>query len=110
MGVAPARQQVPRLAELAVRAGVDGLVCAPADLALVREAVGGSPLVVTPGIRATPAVHDDHARAMSATEAVAGGADLLVIGRPITRAQDPAAALEAIVAGLQAAEDGPSTP
>lgn len=101
MGVAPASVQVPRLARLAIDHGVDGLVCAPADLASVRDAVGASPLVVTPGIRPTADASDDHARAMSAQAAIAGGADLLVIGRPITRAADPAAAVEEIVAELE---------
>jgi len=101
MGVAPAGVQVPRLARLATDTGIDGLVCAPADLGMVRDAVGSAPLVVTPGIRPTPAASDDHARAMTAQAAVAGGADLLVIGRPITRAADPAAAVEEIVASLQ---------
>ncbi len=100
MGMADASQQVPRLADLAVTNGIDGLVCAPADLARVRDAVGGDPLVVTPGIRAHRSEDDDHARAMDAATAVAAGADLLVIGRPITRAPDPLAALASIVATL----------
>jgi len=102
MGMPPAEEQVPRLAALAVASGIDGLVCAPADLARVRAAVGDGPLVVTPGIRATPAGSDDHARAMSAPQAIRGGADALVIGRPITRAADPVAALAEIVATLEA--------
>jgi orotidine-5'-phosphate decarboxylase len=106
MGMPPAVEQVPRLAALAVSAGIDGLVCAPADLARVRAAVGTSPLVVTPGIRATPAASDDHARAMTAREAVRGGADVLVIGRPVTRASDPLAALAGIVASLES-DGGP---
>jgi len=100
MGMAAAEVQVPRLAQLAVENGIDGLVCAPADLARVRGAVGRDPLVVTPGIRAQAAATDDHARAMSAAEAVAAGADLLVVGRPITRAADPVAAVEEIAAAL----------
>ena len=100
MAMDGAEQQVPRLAALAVANGIDGLVCAPADLARVRAAVGADPLVVTPGIRAQASDADDHARAMSAAQAVASGADLLVIGRPITRAPDPVAALEGIVATL----------
>lgn len=103
LGVAPASAQVPRLARLATGCGIDGLVCAPADLGVVRDSVGASPLVVTPGIRPLPSASDDHARAMSAQEAIAGGADLLVIGRPITRAADPVAAVEEIVATLEGA-------
>ena len=100
MGMDAAEAQVPRLASLAVTSGIDGLVCAPADLVRVRAAVGPDVLVVTPGSRAQAAATDDHARAMSAPEAVAAGADLLVIGRPITRADDPVAAVEEIVATL----------
>ena len=100
MGMDGAELQVPRLAAIAVGNGIDGLVCAPADLGRVREAVGVDPLVVTPGIRAQASATDDHARAMSAAAAVGAGADLLVIGRPITRADDPVAAVEAIVASL----------
>jgi orotidine-5'-phosphate decarboxylase len=117
LGMGPAAEQVPRLARLAVGAGVAGLVCAPSDLPAVRAAVGALPLLVTPGIRAEVSSTDDHARAMSAPQAVAAGADLLVIGRPITRAQDPAAALERIVATLGStaeqasrARQAPATP
>jgi len=106
LGMAPAVEQVPRLAALAVGCGVEGLVCAPADLARVRAVVGGDALVVTPGIRATAAPHDDHARAMTASEAVVGGADLLVVGRPITRADDPLDGLASIVEALEAAGHG----
>lgn len=100
MGMDPAEVQVPRLAAMAVTSGIDGLVCAPADLGRVRAAVGPDTLVVTPGIRAESTGTDDHARAMSAAAAVSAGADLLVIGRPITRADDPVAAVERIVATL----------
>ena len=101
MGMDPAERQVPRLAQLAVTNGVDGLVCAPMDLGRVRAAIGLGPLIVTPGIRADAGSSDDHARALSAREAVDAGADLLVVGRPITRAPDPVAAVEAIVATLR---------
>lgn len=100
MGIDRAEVQVPRLAAMAVGSGIDGLVCAPSDLGRVRSAVGAEPLVVTPGIRADETATDDHARAMSARVAVAEGADLLVIGRPITRAEDPVAAVRAIAATL----------
>ncbi len=100
MGCDGAEVQVPRLAAMAIASGIDGLVCAPVDLGRVRAAVGSDALVVTPGIRAQASDSDDHARAMSASAAVRAGADLLVIGRPITRADDPVAAVEAIVATL----------
>jgi len=105
LGLPPAEARVPHLARLAVDAGLDALVCAPADLAAVRAAVGPAPLLVTPGIRPDADAVDDHARAMGPAEAVAGGADLLVVGRPITRAADPVAAVSAIVAALEAAGD-----
>jgi orotidine-5'-phosphate decarboxylase len=101
MAMPRAVEQVPRLAALAIGSGIDGLVCAPTDVRRVRDAVGTSALLVTPGIRADSAGTDDHARSMSAPEAVAAGADVLVIGRPITRAVDPLAALETIVASLR---------
>lgn len=100
LGLGPAERQVPRLTSLAIDAGIDGLVCAPTDLASVRAAAGERALLVTPGIRADEAASDDHARSLSAPEAMAAGADLLVVGRPITRAQDPVAAVGRIVESM----------
>ena len=100
MGSEPAASQVPRLARLASGAGAPGLVCAPRDLPAVREAVGPAVRLVTPGVRPAGAGADDHARAATPAEAVADGADLLVIGRPITRAEDPLSAAEAIAASI----------
>jgi orotidine-5'-phosphate decarboxylase len=96
----PAAEQVPALARMAVEAGAPGLVCAPRDLVTVRAAVGEDVLLVTPGIRPVGAGEDDHARAATPASAVADGADLLVIGRPITRADDPVVAADAIAATL----------
>jgi len=107
MGMDGAQVQVPRLARVAVDSGIDGLVCAPADIERVRQAVGDEALIVTPGIRAQASQSDDHARAMSAEAAVAAGADLLVIGRPITRAADPVAAVDQIVASFAQAGRAP---
>jgi orotidine-5'-phosphate decarboxylase len=95
-----AASQVPALAMLAVLAGAPGLVCAPRDLRAVRRAIGDESLLVTPGIRPGGAGDDDHARAATPRSAVEDGADLLVVGRPITRAEDPVAAARAIVATL----------
>jgi len=100
VGAPGAAGQVPRLAGLAVEAGAAGLVCAPRDLRVVRETVGPDVLLVTPGIRPSGSGEDDHARAATPARAVADGADLLVIGRPITRADDPVAAARAIAAEL----------
>jgi orotidine-5'-phosphate decarboxylase len=103
IGCEPASAQVPRLATMAVDASAPGLVCAPADLERVREAVGPDVLVVTPGVRQDGSGDDDHARAASPAAAVAAGADLLVVGRPITRADDPVAAADVIAASLDTA-------
>ncbi len=85
-----------RLARLALAAGADGLVCSPLELGLLRAALGPAPVLVVPGIRPEGAASDDQARRMNPREAMAAGADWLVIGRPITNAADPAAAAAAI--------------
>ena len=100
IGSEPAASQVPRLARLATGAGAPGLVCAPRDLTAVRTAVGPAIRLVTPGVRPAGAGTDDHARAATPAQAIADGADLLVVGRPITRAEDPVAAAEAIAASI----------
>lgn len=92
--------RVRRLAQLAWESGCDGLVCAASDLSRLREALGPDPLIVTPGIRPTGAAHDDQHRVMTPRQARDLGADFLVIGRPITRADDPSEALAAIAAEL----------
>lgn len=92
VGLPNAAEAVPALAKLAVDAGATGLVCAPKDLRVVRETVGPDVLLVAPGIRESGSDDDDHARAATATSAVADGADLLVIGRPITKDADPVSA------------------
>jgi orotidine-5'-phosphate decarboxylase len=102
VGAPPAAQQVPALARLAVGAGAPGLVCAPTDLTAVRAAVGASTRLVTPGVRPAGSAADDQARVATPAQAALDGADLLVIGRPITRAEDPAAAAAAIAAELAA--------
>jgi orotidine-5'-phosphate decarboxylase len=97
MGVAGGtRQQVLRLARQAVAAGVDGLVCAPSEVAMLRDALGEAPLLVVPGIRPAGAAAGDQARTATPAEAAAAGADWLVVGRPITGAPDPMAAAAAI--------------
>lgn len=100
VGMPGASLQVPRLARMSVAAGAGGLVCAPQDVVEVRRAVGDDVLLVTPGIRQAGSSDDDHARAATPAAAVADGADLLVIGRPITRAADPVAVARSIVAEL----------
>ena len=92
--------QVRRLAGLARRAGLDGIVCSAREIEIVWAEIGPEMLIVTPGIRPAGADVQDQKRVMTPSEAVAKGADYLVIGRPITRAASPGAAFEAIVAGL----------
>lgn len=91
--------QVLRLARLAIAAGADGLVCSPEEVAPIRDALGAAPLLVVPGIRpAGAAAGDDQRRTATPERAVADGADWIVVGRPITRAPDPADAARAIFA------------
>jgi orotidine-5'-phosphate decarboxylase len=104
VGQPGAAEQVPALARMAVEAGAPGLVCAPPDLRAVRAAVGADVRLVTPGVRPAGASADDQARVATPAGAVADGADLLVIGRPITRADDPVAAARAIAAELATPE------
>ena len=94
------RQQVLRLARLAMAAGADGLVCSPMEISALRDALGDAPVLVVPGIRPAGAAADDQARTMTPRAAAAAGADWLVVGRPITRATDPAAAAAAMAAEI----------
>ena len=93
-------QQVLRLARLAISAGADGLVCSPKEVAVLRAALGPGPALVVPGIRPAGADIGDQARVMTPAQAVAAGADWIVVGRPITAAADPAAAAAAIAAEI----------
>lgn len=91
-----AMDAVRRLALLAKSAGLDGVVCSGQEAALVRSACGSDFCLVTPGIRPSSAGADDQKRVMTPRDALAAGSDYLVIGRPITQAADPVAALAAI--------------
>lgn len=93
-------EQALRLARLAHAQGLDGVVCSAHEAALLRRAFGAGFTLVTPGIRPEGAAAQDQARVMTPREAVAAGADYLVIGRPITAAPDPLAALDAINASI----------
>jgi len=92
--------QVRRLAELAKLAGLDGVVCSPLEVETLRADLGPGFKLVTPGVRPTWADANDQKRIMTPVEAVRAGADYLVIGRPISAAQDPAAAAARIALEL----------
>jgi orotidine-5'-phosphate decarboxylase len=92
-----------RLALLAKECGLDGVVCSPRDLAVVRAACGNGFLTVVPGVRPAGSEAFDQKRIASPAGALASGADLLVVGRPITAAADPDAALDALLAEIQSA-------
>jgi orotidine-5'-phosphate decarboxylase len=96
----PAQSAVLRLAELALDAGAHGVVCSPLEVAAVRGALGPGPLLVVPGVRPAGAARGDQARVATPREAVRAGADVLVIGRPLRDAADPAGAARAIAASL----------
>jgi orotidine-5'-phosphate decarboxylase len=93
-------EQVLRLARMAVAAGADGLVCSPHEAAMLRADLGPEPVLVVPGVRPAGSDSGDQARTATPADAVAAGADWIVIGRPITGAADPAAAAAAIAASL----------
>jgi orotidine-5'-phosphate decarboxylase len=87
---------VDRLSKLALDAGVDGLVSSPQELKMLRSRFGENPVLVTPGVRPSGSEVGDQRRVATPAQAVRDGADYLIIGRPITKAPDPAAAAEAI--------------
>ncbi len=90
-------EEVLRLARLCVECGLDGVVCSPREAARLRRELGPDPLLVTPGIRPAGTDTHDQARIATPADAVRAGADMLVVGRAVTAADDPAAALEAIL-------------
>ena len=105
--------QVRRLALLARAAGLDGVVCSPLEIALLRANCGKEFALVTPGVRPAASALDDQARVATPRAAIAAGADYLVVGRPVTQAADPAAALadinREIASALAARHDSPGT-
>ncbi len=97
----PVSDAVRRLAVLAVKAGARGLVCSPQEVAAVRAEVGPQITLITPGVRPTGSDAHDQARIATPEQALRAGADLLVIGRPITGAADPGAAAAALAASIR---------
>jgi orotidine-5'-phosphate decarboxylase len=99
----PVSDAVRRLAVLAVEAGAQGLVCSPQEAETLRAEVGPGILLVTPGIRWAGGEAHDQARVATPEDALRAGADLLVVGRPITAAADPGAAAAAMAATVRRA-------
>src|SRR5687767_14079525 len=91
-------KQVVRLGQLAAESGIQGLVCSPLEIAPLRAALPAKIALVTPGIRPRDAKADDQTRVMTPSEAARTGATYIVVGRPIFKAPDPAAAARAILA------------
>ncbi len=98
---------VVRLARLSQKAGLDGVVASPREIAAVRRACGPRLVIVTPGIRPAATASNDQARTATPEAAIQAGADFLVVGRPIIQAADPVAATEAIVAQMEKALRSP---
>ena len=96
----PVAAQVGRLAALARDSGLDGVVCSPHEIAAVRAQAGPGFTIMVPGIRPATALLGDQKRVMTPAQAMAAGADYLVIGRPITQEKDPGAAARKIAAEL----------
>jgi orotidine-5'-phosphate decarboxylase len=94
-------EQVFRLAKLAQRSGIDGMVCSPEEVAILRRETGPNTLLVIPGIRPAGSAIEDQKRIATPARAIRDGASLLVVGRPITRAADPAAAAQAILKEIE---------
>ncbi len=99
-------QQVERLARLTESAGLDGVVCSAQEAAALRQLVGPAFALVTPGIRPASAEQGDQRRILTPTAAIRAGATHLVVGRPITRAENPAQAAVAIQREVEAARNG----
>ena len=99
-------EQVLRLGRMATACGVDGLVCSPEEVGMLRKDLGEKPLLVTPGIRPAGSAAQDQKRLATPSAAIAAGASFLVVGRPITQADDPALAAKEIVREIENARRG----
>ena len=94
--IASVNEEVACLAQMAKACGLDGIVASPQETAILRQSLGEDFIIVTPGIRPAGPMRDDQRRTMQAKEAIAAGADYLVVGRPITQDPDPLAAAKKI--------------
>ena len=92
--------QVQGLAHLAFDAGVRHFVCAPTEASTLRRALGDQATIITPGVRPAGSAHGDQKRVTTPADAIAGGADMLVVGRPIRDADDPRQAAKSIVSEI----------
>jgi orotidine-5'-phosphate decarboxylase len=99
----PSPDAVVRLAKVAVDAGLSGLVCSPVECELIRAQLGDDLLLVTPGIRPSGSDRGDQKRLATPSHAIASGADILVVGRPIRDAADPKAAALSVLREIEAA-------
>jgi orotidine-5'-phosphate decarboxylase len=99
----PTPDAVVRLARLAVDCGLTGLVCSPIECELIRAELGDELLLVTPGIRPSGSAEGDQKRLATPSHAIACGADVLVVGRPIRDAKDPKVAAEGVLREIEAA-------
>lgn len=93
-------EQVVHLADITLSAGIQGLVCSSLELPPLRSRFGQDPIIVTPGIRPAGSATDEQKRVMTPAAAAAAGASFIVVGRPILKAGDPAAAAQAICAEI----------
>ncbi len=98
------QQQVLNLARLTSQAGLDGVVCSAQEVSMLRAALGSDFALITPGIRPAGSAGDDQRRIVTPADAVALGSSYLVIGRPITQAQDPVAKCQQIITEIAQAE------
>ena len=96
VAVCEPQEQVKQLAELTAQAGLDGVVCSAQEAVMLKQQLGADFLLVTPGIRPQGSAVGDQSRVMTPEQAAAAGIDYIVVGRPITQAENPLAVIEQI--------------